>query len=248
MPSETCRRTDRRRAASILPLRRAAAALGRNEQSGTTARARSSAARAPAARTPRRGSGSADRRRRSAGTAHGGFAARPAALRRRARRADRCGASPARSVPTGATGRSASGSLFHTLDGEPYWDERAYYAFTLEGDRARPRGADRRARAMCRELVARAVDDERMLRLLQIPERVLELHRGELEAPRPEPLRPVRSELRRQRARPSCSNTMPTRRPRCSRPPCSSGCGSRRRSPAASSRTTPTSTIRCTSA
>lgn len=24
------------------------------------------------------------------------------------------------------------GFLFHTIDGEPYWDERAYYQFTLE--------------------------------------------------------------------------------------------------------------------
>ncbi len=67
------------------------------------------------------------------------------------------------------------------------------------------------------------------------------------QARRSEPLRPLRSRATTGRVRPSCSNTTPTRRPRCSRPRCSSGCGSRTRSRARSSRATPTSTIRCTS-
>jgi glutathionylspermidine synthase len=65
----------------------------------------------------------------------------------------------------------AAGFRFHTIAGERYWDERAYYAFTLkeieEGIEAPTVELD----AMCRELVARAVDDERMLRVLRIPER-----------------------------------------------------------------------------
>jgi glutathionylspermidine synthase len=65
----------------------------------------------------------------------------------------------------------AAGFRFHTIDGERYWDERAYYAFTLkeiEEDIEAPTGE---LDAMCRELVARAVEDERMLRVLRIPER-----------------------------------------------------------------------------
>jgi glutathionylspermidine synthase len=60
---------------------------------------------------------------------------------------------------------------FHTIGGQPYWDETAYYAFALdeiEGGVETPTGE---LDAMCRELVSRAVDDERMLRLLRIPER-----------------------------------------------------------------------------
>jgi len=65
----------------------------------------------------------------------------------------------------------AAGFRFHTISGERYWDERAYYAFTLkeiEDDIEAPSGE---LDAMCRELVARAVEDERMLKVLRIPER-----------------------------------------------------------------------------
>jgi len=65
----------------------------------------------------------------------------------------------------------AAGFVFHTMDGARYWDERAYYAFTLkeiEEDIEAPTGE---LDAMCRELVARAVDDERILKVLRIPER-----------------------------------------------------------------------------
>jgi glutathionylspermidine synthase len=64
-----------------------------------------------------------------------------------------------------------AGFTFHTIDGARYWDERAYYAFTLEEierDIEEPTGE---LDAMCRELVARAVNDERMLQVLRIPER-----------------------------------------------------------------------------
>ena len=50
------------------------------------------------------------------------------------------------------------------------------------------------------------------------PGALLDLHRGKLEARRPEPLWPLRSLATTGRARRSCSNTTPTRRPRCSRP------------------------------
>jgi glutathionylspermidine synthase len=64
-----------------------------------------------------------------------------------------------------------TGFTFHTIDGERYWDERAYYAFTLdeiERDIEAPTGE---LDGMCHELAARAVADERIMRRLAIPER-----------------------------------------------------------------------------
>jgi glutathionylspermidine synthase len=64
----------------------------------------------------------------------------------------------------------ACGFDFHTIEGERYWDERGYYAFTLaeiERDIEAPTGE---IDAMCLELVGRAVDDEEYLRQLKIPE------------------------------------------------------------------------------
>ena len=82
-----------------------------------------------------------------------------------------CSAFRATSGRTGKTRPTRHGFAFHTIDGARYWDERAYYAFTLkeiESDIEAPTGE---LDAMCRELVARAVDDERMLKVLHIPER-----------------------------------------------------------------------------
>jgi len=62
-----------------------------------------------------------------------------------------------------------TGFDFHTIDGVRYWDERAYYRFTLteiERDLEAPTGE---LEAMCRELVARAITDERMMKILRIP-------------------------------------------------------------------------------
>ncbi|MES2194619.1 MAG: glutathionylspermidine synthase family protein [Pseudomonadota bacterium] len=63
-----------------------------------------------------------------------------------------------------------TGFTFHTIDGERYWDERAYYAFTLEEIEREIEGPTGEIDAMCLELVRRAVDDERTLRRLKIPE------------------------------------------------------------------------------
>ena len=59
---------------------------------------------------------------------------------------------------------------FHTLDGERYWDERAYYAFTLDEIEQQIETPTGDIDAMCLELVGRAVDDEKYLRRLRIPE------------------------------------------------------------------------------
>jgi glutathionylspermidine synthase len=59
---------------------------------------------------------------------------------------------------------------FHTIDGERYWDERAYYAFTLDEIERRIEAPTAEIDAMCLELVGVAIDDEEYLRRLKIPE------------------------------------------------------------------------------
>ncbi|MET0276964.1 MAG: glutathionylspermidine synthase family protein [Pseudorhodoplanes sp.] len=63
------------------------------------------------------------------------------------------------------------GFVFHTASGERYWDERAYYAFTLEEIERDIEAPSAELEAMARELVERAISDDRLLRILQIPER-----------------------------------------------------------------------------
>src|SRR5690349_17016684 len=68
-----------------------------------------------------------------------------------------------------ATAESA-GFDFHTIDGERYWDERAYYAFTLEEIEHQIEAPTGEIDAMCLELVGKAIGDEEYLRRLKIPE------------------------------------------------------------------------------
>jgi len=63
-----------------------------------------------------------------------------------------------------------TGFDFHTIDGERYWDERAYYAFSLEEIEHRIEAPSAEIDAMCLELVGNAVDDDNYLRRLKIPE------------------------------------------------------------------------------
>jgi glutathionylspermidine synthase len=68
------------------------------------------------------------------------------------------------------TTAEASGFHFHTIDGERYWDERAFYAFTLEEIEDGIEAPTGEIDAMCLELCDRVVGDERHLRRLRIPE------------------------------------------------------------------------------
>lgn len=61
------------------------------------------------------------------------------------------------------------GFVFHTIDGARYWDERAYYAFTLEEIERGLEAPTAEIEAMCLELVGRVIGDERRLRRLKIP-------------------------------------------------------------------------------
>lgn len=62
-----------------------------------------------------------------------------------------------------------TGFTFHTIDGERYWDERAYYAFTLKQIERDIEAPTAELDGMCRQLVERAIADERVMRLLRIP-------------------------------------------------------------------------------
>jgi glutathionylspermidine synthase len=64
----------------------------------------------------------------------------------------------------------AAGFDFHTIDGERYWDERAYYAFTLNEIERQIEEPTAEIDAMCLELVGHAIDDEEYLQRLKIPE------------------------------------------------------------------------------
>ncbi len=61
------------------------------------------------------------------------------------------------------------GFTFHTIDGAPYWDETAYYAFTLREIEEDIEAVTKELDDMCRQLVARAVGDEKVMRRLAIP-------------------------------------------------------------------------------
>jgi glutathionylspermidine synthase len=63
-----------------------------------------------------------------------------------------------------------TGFDFHTIGGERYWDERAYYAFTLDEIEHQIEAPTAEIDAMCLELVTHAIDDENTLRRLRIPE------------------------------------------------------------------------------
>ena len=68
------------------------------------------------------------------------------------------------------TTAEACGFDFHTIDGERYWDERGYYAFTLKEIEEAIEAPTGEIDAMCLELVGRAVGDEHILQRLKIPE------------------------------------------------------------------------------
>src|SRR6201995_3949179 len=59
---------------------------------------------------------------------------------------------------------------FHTIDGERYWDERGYYAFTLGEIERGIEAPTGEIDEMCLALVAKAISDEEYLKRLKIPE------------------------------------------------------------------------------
>lgn len=62
------------------------------------------------------------------------------------------------------------GFVFHTIDGEPYWDESAYYQFSLAQIEQDIEAPTEELHQMCLSLVDDIVNDEQALRQLHIPE------------------------------------------------------------------------------
>ena len=79
----------------------------------------------------------------------------------------------------------ACGFDFHTIDGVRYWDERAFYAFTLAEIEDLIEAPTGEIDAMCRELCGSVVEDERHLKRLRIPEAFWPLIRDSWRRTRP---------------------------------------------------------------
>ncbi|WP_444912664.1 glutathionylspermidine synthase family protein [Microbulbifer sp. PAAF003] len=62
------------------------------------------------------------------------------------------------------------GFHFHTMYGEPYWDESAYYQFSLEQIEKHIEDPTEEIHQMCLDVVARVLEDEELLRRFCIPE------------------------------------------------------------------------------
>lgn len=62
------------------------------------------------------------------------------------------------------------GFRFHTMHGEPYWDESAYYTFTLEQVERDIEDPTAEIHQMCLEVVDRVVGNEQLLEKFQIPD------------------------------------------------------------------------------
>ncbi|MEO7430999.1 MAG: glutathionylspermidine synthase family protein [Dokdonella sp.] len=62
------------------------------------------------------------------------------------------------------------GFRFHTIDGAPYWDERAYYAFTLEQIERDIEAPTGELHEMAMDLVGEVVREEALLKRLAIPQ------------------------------------------------------------------------------
>lgn len=69
----------------------------------------------------------------------------------------------------------ALGFTWRHLDGQRYWDERAYYAFTLEEVEEEIETPAAELHALCLELVAEVVKSEELMARLAIPETVRDL-------------------------------------------------------------------------
>jgi glutathionylspermidine synthase len=67
------------------------------------------------------------------------------------------------------------GFVYHTVDGEPYWDESACYTFSLSEIEDRIEAATSELGALCMELVDRCCRDESYLTKLRLPRHAWDL-------------------------------------------------------------------------
>ena len=80
----------------------------------------------------------------------------------------------------------AAGFAFHTMHGEPYWDEASAYAFTLAEVEDGIEDPSTALHAMCREAVAQIVASEELMERLGIPAPHMDLVAGSWTAGEPE--------------------------------------------------------------
>ncbi len=76
------------------------------------------------------------------------------------------------SIPERANWRAlaeAEGFVFHSICGDPYWDESAYYRFTLQQIERDLEAPAEELHQMCLALVDRAVADSELMEALRIP-------------------------------------------------------------------------------
>ncbi|MED5252696.1 MAG: glutathionylspermidine synthase family protein, partial [Pseudomonadota bacterium] len=67
------------------------------------------------------------------------------------------------------------GFHFHTIDGEPYWKEDAYYQFTLEQVEQEIEAPTEALHEMCMELVDKVCHSNALMQRLAIPEHMWDL-------------------------------------------------------------------------
>ncbi|HJT98083.1 MAG TPA: glutathionylspermidine synthase family protein [Rhodanobacteraceae bacterium] len=72
--------------------------------------------------------------------------------------------------PDWRTSAERLGFRFHTIDGAPYWDESAYYAFSLEEIERDIEAPTGEVHEMAMDLAGEVVRDEALLRRLDIPQ------------------------------------------------------------------------------
>jgi len=70
------------------------------------------------------------------------------------------------------------GFRFHSIGGDPYWDESVHYRFTLAQIESGIEQPTQEIHELCMDLVSRAVRDEEYLRRLALPERFWDLIRS----------------------------------------------------------------------
>ena len=80
----------------------------------------------------------------------------------------------------------AAGFAFHTMHGEPYWDEASAYAFTLAEVEDGIEDPSTALHAMCREAVAQIVASEELMERLGVPAPHMDLVAGSWTAGEPE--------------------------------------------------------------
>ena len=79
-----------------------------------------------------------------------------------------------------------AGFVFHSMHGEPYWDETSAYALTLEEVETRIEDPATELHAMCREAAAEIVGSQELLERLGIPPEHRDLVAGSWQAGDPE--------------------------------------------------------------